>query len=195
MLIRLIMTNKETNQWVHMEGADEYFIGREDGDLVISDPKCSRKHASFKVDEAGGLWLRDLNSSNGTIVNQVKVNEIKLKLNDVIKIGSTVLLLLEFETEVLKPGSKASVHFTTVDEGGPRATEAPVKRIQDQTPSKKGTRQIAPLGSELLQGWPNNIRSLTKDALENFVDHIDSEQRKKSKRLIEILEARKKKAS
>jgi len=195
MLIRFLMTNNTLNQWVHLTGANEYHIGREVGDLVISDPKCSRKQAVLKIGEDGGLWLKDLNSSNGTIVNQVKVNEVKLKPNDVVKIGSTILLLLEFETEMPNTSAKSSVYFTPVDEGGPRAAEAPVKNAIDQTPQQDGSRRIAPLGSEILQGWPNNLRALPKVALENFVDHLDNAQRKKSKRLIEILESKKKKAS
>ena len=190
MIIRLLMTNSETNQWVYLEGAQDYIIGREESDFIISDIKCSRRHAVLSGNENGELRVRDLKSSNGTIVNQVKVDETKLKPNDVLKIGSTILLILEFENETIKNIGKASIRFETVDENGPRATEP--NALEPQT---KNNNKVAPPASEILHGWPNNIRSLPKDALKNFVDHFDEDQRKKSRRLIDLLKSKERKAS
>ena len=77
MIIRLLMTNLTAEQWVELSGAEKYHIGREEGELVVLDSKCSRKHALLCADSNGDLIIRDLGSSNGTFVNQEKISEIK----------------------------------------------------------------------------------------------------------------------
>jgi hypothetical protein len=58
-----------------------------DGDLTVS-----REHAEiFELD--GVLRIRDLNSSHGTHVNAIRINEKRLESGDQIQIGSTVLVV------------------------------------------------------------------------------------------------------
>lgn len=75
------------------------------GDVVIGrDPACqiqldgdlvSRRHARLRV-EAGSILFEDLGSSNGSFVNEVRVEEpLALREGDRIRIGLT---LLEVET-------------------------------------------------------------------------------------------------
>jgi hypothetical protein len=44
-------------------------IGREEGDLPTHDPETSRRHALLEIREDGSLWLEDLGSTNGTLVD------------------------------------------------------------------------------------------------------------------------------
>lgn len=69
--------------------ADETTIGRAlDCAIVITDPNASRQHA--QVQRRGDeWWLVDLDSTNGTLVNDSLVKERRLRTGDVIKIGST----------------------------------------------------------------------------------------------------------
>ena len=67
-------------------------IGRERmrGAVVLGDPNASRRHAELVYD--GASWnVRDLNSTNGTLVNDQDVSEAPLKSGDVITIGLTNL--------------------------------------------------------------------------------------------------------
>jgi hypothetical protein len=51
-------------------------VGRShDNTLCISDASVSSFHAAFTVDKNGTLWLTDLGSSNGTLVNGVCIHE------------------------------------------------------------------------------------------------------------------------
>lgn len=75
----------------------EYLIGRRtDCDLPLSeDRNVSRSHARLEVREAG-VWLRDLNSRNGTRVNEELITERELQDGDVLRIGrSRFRVLLE----------------------------------------------------------------------------------------------------
>lgn len=70
-----------------------FVIGRaEDCDLVIDDPRVSRRHAQLVASE-GGLALIDLGSTNGTIVDGDGAPFASLRPGAVIKIGSEELIL------------------------------------------------------------------------------------------------------
>ncbi len=70
-------------------------IGRsKDNDIIIDDLSVSRKHAILEVDETGKLFLTDLNSSNGTFVNNVRIREkTPITTNDQILLGKATLLI------------------------------------------------------------------------------------------------------
>ena len=62
-----------------------------DCDVVLSDKKLSRKHATIRF-EGGEFQIADLDSSNGCFVNDEKVQKHDLIDNDIIKLGD-----IEFE--------------------------------------------------------------------------------------------------
>ncbi|MGO4861914.1 FHA domain-containing protein, partial [Atopobiaceae bacterium Sow4_H2] len=67
-------------------------IGRERnaGGVVLHDPNISRRHAELTYD--GRDWrIRDLNSTNGTLVNDVDVDECILRTGDLVTLGLTNL--------------------------------------------------------------------------------------------------------
>ena len=69
-------------------------IGRErtEGGIVLRDPNVSRRHAELTFD--GNRWyIKDLNSTNGTLVNDVMVQKTILRNGDMLTIG---LVNLEF---------------------------------------------------------------------------------------------------
>jgi parallel beta-helix repeat protein len=72
---------------------DTVRIGRAvDNDIVLEDSQASRHHAAI-VQEAAGYSLQDLNSSNGTFLNERRVAEPRmLRDGDLIRMGKTILL-------------------------------------------------------------------------------------------------------
>lgn len=62
-----------------------------DADIVLTDKKISRKHAVIRY-EGGQFVLNDLDSSNGTFVNDEKVAKQELIDNDTLRFGD-----IEFE--------------------------------------------------------------------------------------------------
>jgi len=58
-------------------------IGRaREADFTVPDSSCSRKHAEFYLSPDGKAFVRDLNSTNGTIVNKSKVKDDVCELHD-----------------------------------------------------------------------------------------------------------------
>jgi ABC-type multidrug transport system ATPase subunit/pSer/pThr/pTyr-binding forkhead associated (FHA) protein len=56
--------------------------------IVLVDDQISRQHAWVGLNEAGEVVLRDRDSSNGSFVNQVRVQEAVLKPNDQVSFGA-----------------------------------------------------------------------------------------------------------
>lgn len=67
-------------------------IGRDDGmEIQVLDVGVSRHHAEvFRIGEMS--FVRDINSTNGTLLNGVKASEEPLKDGDEILVGDTVLV-------------------------------------------------------------------------------------------------------
>lgn len=57
-----------------------------DCDIVLTDKKVSRKHCTIRY-EGGEFQIADLDSSNGTFVNEERTQKHDLIDNDVIKLG------------------------------------------------------------------------------------------------------------
>jgi hypothetical protein len=66
-------------------------IGRGDVEIALSDSHVSRRHASLEVYGAACVLLKDLGSTNGTLVNGRRVAYAELSDGDVIEVGSTHL--------------------------------------------------------------------------------------------------------
>src|SRR5688572_8323969 len=81
---------------------DVITLGRDESQTIqILDQGVSRTHA--EIFRLGGLcFVRDLNSTNGTFVNNIKVTEEALKPGDEMLIGRTIL---SFEDRIIDDDS------------------------------------------------------------------------------------------
>ncbi len=84
-----------------LEGADKgavrrfsqesVLIGRLNTDLVVRDSDVSRRHTIIEVFDASQVYLRDLNSTNGSFVNGRRVSSVRLRSGDQIRLGRCLL--------------------------------------------------------------------------------------------------------
>lgn len=68
-------------------------IGRANADVVVADIQCSRQHAAIEVMDEH-IFVVDLNSTNGTYVNDQRVNRAELDNRTEFEIGTTTLMLI-----------------------------------------------------------------------------------------------------
>jgi len=70
-------------------------IGRgNQNDIVIKDSYISKKHAQITIDEEE-FFLEDLESANGTYINEDRISDVvKLKNGDRIKLGEVEFLFV-----------------------------------------------------------------------------------------------------
>ncbi|RMG93925.1 MAG: diguanylate cyclase [Deltaproteobacteria bacterium] len=89
----VVIYGPELGRKFNIEGR-QLTIGRgTHNDICISQDSVSRNHAVLEVD-GEGVKIRDLGSTNGVYVNDIKVHEIYLKDGDIIKIGRSILKFL-----------------------------------------------------------------------------------------------------
>lgn len=78
-------------------------IGRHpQNELVISDRIAADFHAELEIDEQKRIWINDLHSHYGTLVNSRKVSRQELLGNDTLQIGFTTIDWKKIARQLLK---------------------------------------------------------------------------------------------
>lgn len=109
--------------------ADKLVMGRDSDELPILDQGVSRQHA--EIARVGELYfIRDLESRNGTFLNQTRVDEQEVLRNgDRIQVGNTILSfedayarmsdsrMIKFGNSIETPGSTISLQLPADEEG------------------------------------------------------------------------------
>ena len=79
---------------------------RENNELVVEDKTVSRNHLEI-VQAEDSYQLKDLESTNGTFINELRVKEAYLSPGDVIRIGNTRIEFVAFDEKVqIEPSTK-----------------------------------------------------------------------------------------
>jgi len=114
-------------------------VGRKpDNDLVIDDPAVSGHHALI-FSQDGVFFIEDLGSTNGTFVNDGKIQKEKLKNSDRVAVGQHVLI---YQDEIPAPPSPLKVSESDKPKMvEPAKQKEPVKAVQ-------GNRKTAALGGK-----------------------------------------------
>jgi pSer/pThr/pTyr-binding forkhead associated (FHA) protein len=127
-----VLAGNATGSMVVVE--DSIVLGRESEGpgRLGDDPELSRSHARISRESTGGYTIEDLSSTNGTLVNGIKLHgSAVLASGDRIEIGTTTLEVVE------APGPAAvDVRAVTVAVGVSAVTpsEAPAA-VEDQVPA------------------------------------------------------------
>lgn len=102
----LVITDHKGQRHKFEINSDRVTLGRVDSnDIVIHDPAISSHHCEFVADRKG-VMLRDLNSSNGTYLNQKRVEEGRLSDGDFVRVGqsSIKVQLRTFDGKAIRTG-------------------------------------------------------------------------------------------
>ena len=137
-----------------------------DCDIVLNEPQLSRQHAMIE-NTGRGIFLRDLGSSNGTLVNGVLTKDAVLKLGDQIAFEQSRFLL---ESGGASPiDLMMAIKSPVAAQAGPVHTQIQRRLVPEPqsglaaVPSGKGAQSIpppAPLAtvSETTNGaWVNQL--------------------------------------
>ena len=96
----IVLTGNAVGMMYKLTGT-EWLIGRtREADICIEDPSISRSHAKLSTVKSG-LYLQDLNSTNGTFVNEKKVTGMhQVSDGDKIRLGDTTILKFTYQDEL-----------------------------------------------------------------------------------------------
>ncbi|MER3415574.1 MAG: response regulator [Gemmataceae bacterium] len=154
-------------------------IGRqEDQEVVLSDPSVSRRHAEIIPTERGWM-IRDLASTNGTFLNGVRLGPVerKLRLRDVIQVGTVVLMVAILEEEVTPPIETPSAGMqveATTQQPWEKALEV-LASDQNRRPGP-GERLLAMLRAGYHLGHVGSLSDLLHATLEDIVTVLDAQR-------------------
>jgi len=144
------ITGEFTGQEISVDR--DMLVGRhQDADLLLQAAEISRRHAALLLKDQL-LWVQDLNSSNGTFVNDIRIEQEKqLHDGDIVQFAS-------FKFSVLAPAQK----ITDL----PEVEAEPVQAAPIQDLSDQGMPSLAERAAEVEvrhDGMPQNI-SIPKPA-------------------------------
>jgi pSer/pThr/pTyr-binding forkhead associated (FHA) protein len=141
------ITGEFTGQELNIER--DMLVGRhQDADILLQSADISRRHAALLLKDQQ-LWVQDLNSSNGTFINDTRIEqETELHDGDILQFASFVFSVLAPAAETELPEIEAEpVTANTHDQGMPsiaeRAVETPITR--DGMPQQVAIPKPAPI--------------------------------------------------
>jgi predicted Zn finger-like uncharacterized protein len=94
-----VLQGKDTGRIFKVE-RPSVVIGRGESEISLDDPEVSRQHARLEVHGAN-VFVRDLGSTNGVFVDEVKVAEAELANHSEFRVGGTHLMLIVTEEETV----------------------------------------------------------------------------------------------
>jgi hypothetical protein len=109
-------------------GEAPLLIGRDDrAEIQVLDQGVSRRHAEiFRMGEM--FFIRDLDSRNGTFVNEERIKEELLRDGDEVRIGSTVIAF-EDAPPGTSPKDAATVRRVRTSEGAEATTTIHIEEV------------------------------------------------------------------
>ena len=106
----VVRSGKEVGRTVALHTGQTIALGRLKGcDLVVDDEAASRRHCTITAREDLCV-VADLQSANGTFVNERRIATTEFGKGDKIRIGSTVIELLD---TAVAGGGVRGPHSTT----------------------------------------------------------------------------------
>ena len=149
--VRLVCRNQRTNSIVEYTCDLPATIGRstEFNTIVIQDRTISRQHARLELEDHH-LVVSDLNSANGTFVNDERIQQIALKSGDLIRIGA-----YHFSWSYVDQGADATVLFTPTSEiREALRTKRPTSQPEEMIAARKVVEAVEAYNRE--QGHEND---------------------------------------
>lgn len=92
----IVLIFKTDDQTTELPLLGKTTVGRSSScDLALPDRQMSGKHGMFDVNSQGQLFYTDLGSTNGSFLNNSQIHKTIFKLNDILKMGNTTVVIDE----------------------------------------------------------------------------------------------------
>ena len=93
----LVVSGKEEGKILDVEKM-VVTLGRSGCDLVVDDPELSRSHAQVEI-QGAEVTLRDLDSTNGTFIDDERIREVFIDNRSKFRVGSHEIALVITERD------------------------------------------------------------------------------------------------
>lgn len=162
-------------------------LGRTAGaDFVAADQAISRRHAEFAYRD--GQWtVKDLGSSNGTFINEVRIREASsLYAGDQIRCGSTVMLFEadDDEFDLLRPELQEDGQVELMFDPGETMVAVVFDSLQSKQAAQQRQRmmQAGQAALNMSHGIKNILQAVRsgQDVMDDAFGYRDIDQAKKA---------------
>lgn len=129
------ITGEFTGQEISVDR--DMLVGRhQEADVVLQSAEVSRKHAALLL-KAEDLWVQDLNSSNGTFVNDLRIEqETPLHEGDIVQFAS-------FKFSVLAPAEPELLADEPLAPAGTEVEQIPELDVVETATAAEPTETVA----------------------------------------------------
>ena len=94
----------------------QYIVGRDsEAGFVVGRSSVSRQHARLYLAEDGNWWVEDLNSTNGTFVNETRIKLQKLADSDQVRFGDAIYKFLSGSN--IESAYHEAIHNMAIQDG------------------------------------------------------------------------------
>ncbi len=94
----------------------QYVVGRDsEAGFVVSRSSVSRQHARLYMDDGGTWWVEDLNSTNGTFVNESRIKNQSLSDSDQVRFGDAIYKFLSGSN--IESAYHEAIHNMAIQDG------------------------------------------------------------------------------
>lgn len=112
-------------------------------DYKITDAKISSTHCFLEVTKSGELLFRDLDSTNGSFLNNSRIHQsVIMKINDVIQIGNTLIKIFE---KALTPAERVSIGSSNISDNSDEKSIPNMTQIGVSARTKAESADNAPI--------------------------------------------------
>lgn len=154
----VVRSGKDMGRTLALSTGQTITIGRLKGcDVVVDDEAASRRHCSISGRDTVSV-VSDLQSANGTFVNERRVTTVELHKTDKIRIGSTVIELLDAGTDQRSLLSHSTASLNLVE----ARSHTLVQRAVDPNKLEFLSQVISKDDTELLQSAQRYLTTLHK---------------------------------
>ncbi|MCX5743477.1 MAG: GGDEF domain-containing protein [Proteobacteria bacterium] len=93
-----------------------YIVGRDsEAGFIVSRSSVSRQHAKLYMDDSGQWWVEDMNSTNGTFVNEARVRSSPLNDSDQVRFGDAIYKFLSGSN--IESAYHEAIHNMAIQDG------------------------------------------------------------------------------
>jgi pSer/pThr/pTyr-binding forkhead associated (FHA) protein len=173
----ILLIKTEDNVVSELQILSQTTIGRsQNSDCQIADTKMSGLHCSFEINSSGQLLFKDLGSSNGSFANNSLTTQTLMRVNDILRIGST---LVKIDEQKLSTAERLSIGSSLVKKKQDKAL--PELSNHKLTPSADNASETPKKKTILLNNIHKQKRKMTSNwsASENVIDQEESTGRTK----------------
>jgi HD-GYP domain-containing protein (c-di-GMP phosphodiesterase class II)/pSer/pThr/pTyr-binding forkhead associated (FHA) protein len=155
----VVRGGRDTGRVIAVNTGQMLTIGRLDScDVTLDDDAVSRRHCMLHAAEAR-CTVADLNSANGTFVNERRIQRAELVVGDALRIGATVIeLSAAVPRDTTRPGAVTTTSLTLSDDDHGRTVVR--KAIDPSRPAFLARRQASSGRDDLLEAAQRYLSTL-----------------------------------